>query len=475
MSKAFYRKYRSKSLEEVVGQSHITDILSRTIKEGKVAHAYLFTGPRGVGKTSVARILAHEINKLPYEGDESHLDIIEIDAASNNGVEDIRELREKVQLAPVSASKKVYIIDEVHMLSKAAFNALLKTLEEPPEHVVFILATTDADKLPDTIISRTQRFSFRTISKKEVAEHLGKIAEQEGFSADKEALEVIATHGEGSFRDSISLLDQLHSAADQNGVTKELVENFLGIPPLEAVKGLIEAYESSDLPRIISLLEEAERSGAQPGVVATELIRTIRSLLATRPHLIGLLDKLLDVANSSRPDIKLLTVLASGTQPKATPEPAAPLKQKTAALTAPTPAVTVELPSEIKPEAKKSSSVKTPKQDTSTKEPTDFDWAKVLEHVKANHIAMFSMLSKCSASLEGETLTIYSGNMFYKKKLDDVRYRTNLISTLSTLGMGELVVETVASAPPPKDTTAATVAALMGGGEEYNIEETETA
>src|SRR5690606_16546256 len=163
MSKAFYRKYRSKSLAEVVGQSHITDILTRALREGKIAHAYLFTGPRGVGKTSIARILAHEINQIPYTDDSSHLDIIEIDAASNNGVEDIRDLRERVQLAPVSAAKKVYIIDEVHMLSKAAFNALLKTLEEPPEHIVFILATTDADKLPETIISRTQRFAFRTI------------------------------------------------------------------------------------------------------------------------------------------------------------------------------------------------------------------------------------------------------------------------------------------------------------------------
>ena len=145
MSQALYRKYRSKSLDEVVGQNHITDILQRAIKTGRISHAYLLTGPRGVGKTSVARILAHEINQLPYSDDSTHLDIIEIDAASNNGVEDIRDLREKVQIAPVSAAKKVYIIDEVHMLSKAAFNALLKTLEEPPEHIVFILATTDVD------------------------------------------------------------------------------------------------------------------------------------------------------------------------------------------------------------------------------------------------------------------------------------------------------------------------------------------
>ena len=184
MSRAFYRKYRSKSLSEVVGQSHITDILSRSLEKGTVAHAYLFTGPRGVGKTSIARILAHEINKLPYLEDEQHLDIIEIDAASNNGVEDIRDLRDRVQLAPVSAEKKVYIIDEVHMLSKAAFNALLKTLEEPPAHVVFILATTDADKLPATIVSRTQRFNFRSITTHEATKHLAWIAKEEGFTAD---------------------------------------------------------------------------------------------------------------------------------------------------------------------------------------------------------------------------------------------------------------------------------------------------
>ncbi|MGE5298776.1 MAG: AAA family ATPase, partial [Acidobacteriota bacterium] len=154
MGKALYRKYRSRSLDEIVGQEHITALLKRAIASGNVAHAYLLTGPRGVGKTSIARILAHEINELPYSEDATHLDIIEIDAASNNSVEDIRDLREKVMVAPSIAKKKIYIIDEVHMLSKSAFNALLKTLEEPPEHVVFILATTDVEKLPATIISR---------------------------------------------------------------------------------------------------------------------------------------------------------------------------------------------------------------------------------------------------------------------------------------------------------------------------------
>ena len=188
MSQALYRKYRSKALADVVGQNHITDILTRALKSGRIAHAYLFTGPRGVGKTSVARILAHEINQLPYTDESNHLDIIEIDAASNNGVEDVRDLREKVQIAPVSASKKVYIIDEVHMLSKPAFNALLKTLEEPPEHIVFILATTDVEKLPATIISRTQRFGFRAISIDDAVRHLKHIAGEENITISDDAL-----------------------------------------------------------------------------------------------------------------------------------------------------------------------------------------------------------------------------------------------------------------------------------------------
>lgn len=480
MSKAFYRKYRSKSLAEVVGQDHITDILTRSLKEGAIAHAYLFTGPRGVGKTSIARILAHEINDLPYDDDSSHLDIIEIDAASNNGVEDIRDLRERVQLAPVSAKKKVYIIDEVHMLSKAAFNALLKTLEEPPEHVVFILATTDADKLPDTIVSRTQRFTFRTISTADIARHLAWIAKQEGFSVDKDALHLIAVHGGGSFRDSIGLLDQLHSAADKKaGVTKELVASFLGLPPAELISGLLAAYDASDLSAITTLLGDAEQAGVQPHSIASELMHSIRSEVVERPQLLPLLDALLDVAHSSRPDIKLLTSLAGTlTIPAAVAAP----KAKTVALESHAPAISVPVPdknsappkAKAVPKAAPDIPEAAPASPSTTLASQEFDWGKVLEHIQKNYIAIYAVLAKTSAHLDSTTLTLYTGNAFYKKKLDDIRYRTNIITTLEALGMGNLTIETVAASPPPKDELAASVAAIMGGGEEYNIDETES-
>src|SRR6201996_9324428 len=171
MGQALYRKYRPRSLDQVAGQAHITKTLKNALDKGAISHAYLFTGPRGVGKTSIARILAHEINGLPYTDDSMHLDIIEIDAASNRRIDEIRDLRDRVSIAPTTAKYKVYIIDEVHMLTKEAFNALLKTLEEPPEHVVFILATTEVHKLPETIISRTQRFTFKPVPLEQVSAH----------------------------------------------------------------------------------------------------------------------------------------------------------------------------------------------------------------------------------------------------------------------------------------------------------------
>jgi len=515
MSRALYRKYRSKNLSEIVGQSHVTDILSRAIAAGRISHAYLLTGPRGVGKTSVARILAHEINGLPYSDDETHLDIIEIDAASNNGVEDVRDLREKVQIAPVSASKKVYIIDEVHMLSKAAFNALLKTLEEPPEHIVFILATTDLDKLPATIVSRTQRYSFRAINMDDAMKQLRFIADEEKIIIDDESLAIIAQRGDGSFRDSISLLDQLSSLTDdKEGITAALVEASLGLAPQNLVTDIITAVESHSVTDIIKQLDGANNQGISATTLSTQLTAYIRSIIGEKPQLLGLLDTLLDVNKSSQPELKLLSVLGTAATPKqhvksaalATPvlEVTATIEElsKQATRKTPTerkPAPALVIPSDIPatiaveattsplstevvpstasqaPQAEQSSPVERPlKKDgdvVADRVPASpFDSAALIEYTRINYIALYSVLSKCHYDLQGNDLTLYTQNNFYKKKLDDAKYSALLHKSLESVGSYDLTVHTVPTAEPPKDSQAAAVAAIMGGGEEVSVE-----
>lgn len=467
MSEALYRKYRSRSLSEIVGQTHVTDILTRALAKGVISHAYLLTGPRGVGKTSIARILAHEINGLEYSDDSTHLDIIEIDAASNNSVEDVRDLREKAHIAPVSATKKIYIIDEVHMLSKPAFNALLKTLEEPPEHVVFILATTDADKLPDTIISRTQRFNFRAITPTDAVKHLTYIAKKEKINVEPAALDLIAEHGDGSFRDSISLLDQLSSVTDAGEpVTRALVEQVLGLAPNDLVAKLIAAHETNDLKELVKLLAEAGSAGVPPALLAAQIAKAIRDDIATHPKLLPLLDSLLEVSRSSDPRTKLLTVLAADMTPKpktaalnvAAPIISAPIKELEKKATQKHPQERVEPVVEIvvKPVAPASAQ-------------GDFDWNALVGHAQKNFVALYSVLNKCHGESDGAMLTIYARNTFYKKKLDDPKYRPKLIECLEAIGATELEITTLASVIPPKDSQTAAVAAIMGGGEEIEL------
>lgn len=481
MSQALYRKYRSKSLSEVIGQTHITDILARALKTDKIAHAYLFTGPRGVGKTSVARILAHEINHIPYTDDSTNLDIIEIDAASNNGVEDVRQLREFVRIAPTAAAKKVYIIDEVHMLSKPAFNALLKTLEEPPEHVVFILATTDVEKLPATIISRTQRFSFHAIQPKEAAKHLRTIANNEGITITDDALSLIAERGDGSFRDSISLLDQLSSlTTDKAGITVELIESALGLAPTTVVSTLLKAIEKHTITSIAETLTKVEADGISPLVLTDQLIRALQTLVPTKPQLLPLLDALLDVPRSTKPEMKLLTVLGSAAyEPKprsaalATPvrEVSASIEKLSAiAATAPVPittnilAATATSPVPQKARAKRDSGEKV--------KSGPFSWDSLIAFTKEHYLALYSVLIKCGYVLEGETLTVYTVNSFYKKKLDDPKYQPHLYESLAEAGGSSLTIQTIAKRPPIKNSQAAAIADIMGGGVEVSLDAT---
>ena len=330
MGKALYRTYRSRNLSEIVGQDHITTTLQNALKSGRIAHAYLLTGPRGVGKTSVARILAHEVNGLEYSED-PHFDIIEIDAASNNGVEDVRELRDNIMSAPASAKYKVFIIDEVHMLSKAAFNALLKTLEEPPAHVIFILATTEAHKLPETIVSRTQRYSFRPVSIDAVVSHLKSIAKKERITIDDDALTLIAAHGDGSFRDSISLLDQASSISEH--ITSSDVEQLLGHAPGEQIEQLLERITEQDITASLGVLSNLFEHGYEPAMVASQLSKTIRGRLTTgSPELrmapdamLALLRDLLDIPPSHSPQVlfEIVVMKACGVAAHTTPRPAA--------------------------------------------------------------------------------------------------------------------------------------------------------
>ena len=461
MGKALYRKYRSRSLSEIVGQPHITAILERAIANGTTAHAYLLTGPRGVGKTSIARILAHEINRLPYHDESTHLDIIEIDAASNNSVEDIRDLREKVQIAPVSAPKKIYIIDEVHMLSKSAFNALLKTLEEPPEHAVFILATTDADKLPATILSRVQRFNFRTISQDEVAAHLRTIADAEQISIDDDALQLIARYGQGSFRDSISLLDQMRNLSSET-ITAAMVEDSLGLASTAEVRQLLEAYCAGDLQTIADTLRALEYRGVPANAINEQLLHEIRSDIINKSNCLPLADRLLSNQKTAWPYVKLLIALGSNTNVSnsdvsAASTPAQPESAQQMTVNEPAPVYAPQPASDV-PQKKK--------KNAQPNQTANFDWSKFLEVVHAESTGAYSYLAKSGYELDDQQLTIFAGKKFAKNQIEK-----SLPVLAGALQAQNLDREIIVSAKPkpPKDSQTAAILDIMGGGEEVNL------
>jgi DNA polymerase-3 subunit gamma/tau len=292
-AQALYRKWRPAAFEEVIGQEHVTRTLRNALASGRIGHAYLFSGPRGTGKTSVARILAKAVNCLAEDSAERPdntcaicqsiqqgrlLDLIEIDAASNTGVDDVRDLRDKINFAPTEARYKVYIVDEVHMLSTAAFNALLKTLEEPPPHAIFVLATTEVHKIPATVLSRCQRFDFRRVPLAELADHLATMVEREGLQAEPEALMLIARQATGSVRDAQSLLDQLVSAPGDT-ITLARAQAVLGTASGQVVEQLADAWLRGDAAAGLALIHTAVDQGADARQFARQVVEYLRGLL----------------------------------------------------------------------------------------------------------------------------------------------------------------------------------------------------
>ncbi len=270
-----YRKYRPSIWDEVIGQEHIVSVLSSSIKNENFSHAYLFTGSRGTGKTSVARIFARELGV-------SVDDILEIDAASNRGIDDIRALREAVRVLPFSGRFKVYIIDEVHMLSKDAWGALLKTLEEPPAHVIFVMATTELDKVPATILSRCQVFNFRKPNEKILSKIISDIGKKEKFVIDNESSDLIAFLGDGSFRDAFSILQKVFSASENRIITRELVETITGAPSLIVISDIYNALINKDIDQIYKTLIDAENHHTDMMLLAELLLKTMRISLIYR-------------------------------------------------------------------------------------------------------------------------------------------------------------------------------------------------
>ena len=438
-----------------MGQDHIVRTLKNALEAGRISHAYLFTGPRGVGKTSVARILAHEVNDLEY-GDESiHLDIIEIDAASNRRIDEVRDLRERVRIAPTSAKYKVYIIDEVHMLTREAFNALLKTLEEPPAHCIFILATTEAHKLPETIVSRTQRFEFKPVSQAQAAKHLSDISKKEKIAISAEALSLLAQFGNGSFRDSISYLDQLSSLRKK--ISEGDVRRILGLPPLKSVDELLEEISSGDSKMVLSRLVEIEEQGVNPAAVAAALSGKLRRLAlddGITNDQIKLLKRLSRVSSNSRPQeaLEIALLESVGYDSPGEARPPRPVREDEAKPAAAQP------PGGISADHSGFSLTQ---------------WDDVLNKAKSEAASIYTALRLAEPSLDGNRLTLNFQFPLHQKKLSQTKNKDLVAKIVREISGSVIMIESlirpkemigeVISAPAPEPASA--IHNIFGGAE----------
>lgn len=477
MGKALYRKYRSKSFDEVVGQPHITSTLKNAVKNDQISHAYLFTGPRGVGKTSIARILAHDVNGLTYDEESStkHIDIIEIDAASNRRIDEIRDLRDKVHIAPTSSKYKVYIIDEAHMLTKEAFNALLKTLEEPPSHAIFILATTEAHKLPETIISRTQRFTFKPVSKSDVVGRLKYIAKNEKIDINEGALELVAEHGRGSFRDSISILDQLSNTKGQ--IDEDSVLNSLGVAQAKNVDVILHTIADGDTTELLSALKSSSDQGVEPQLLASAISKQLRNGIFDKDPIIDvqssleLIKELIEVPRFSNPEVALEvallgTAFKNADQPAVRRKPAKkPEKISDDKIVEPDKQKAEETKENIEPVKKKQIKV-----DSATQ-----IWKEVLTLLRGKHNTLYGIARMAEPKIEDDKLNLSFAFDFHRRRCSEKMNQqiiSNIIKDISGKRLELSFTTNKKSQPVQLDTkkeepsdTLDSITDIFGGGE----------
>lgn len=450
MQIALYRKYRPTDLKDLVGQDHVAKTLENSLKGGHFSHAYLFSGPRGVGKTSTARILANRINKLKASEANNHMDIIEIDAASNRGIDDIRSLREKIHTAPASREYKVYIIDEVHMLTGDAFGGLLKTLEEPPSHVIFVLATTEPHKLPETIISRTQRFNFRPVPNNLLQSYLLKIAGAEHIKVEDDAAELIATSSEGSVRDALSMLDQAASVGDKP-ITAAAVAHMLGLVDVGYVNKMLIALLTGNQVSLVTQLGAYSAQGGTATQLLRQLMNALHKLLQARIGSSNTVNSdLLAVGKdaSIQKIVKLINVLAQLPANSAHLDIAleATLIELCLAQNSEHPASTraaASAPAKQKSQPRPVSNVPASHTKSADTDSADSNWAKVLTTIKQQNNSLYALLRSATASVAKNTVTVQFRFQFHLRRLEETRNRQLLETSLKDIYGQQTQLETI--------------------------------